>query len=202
MRERQLTIFWIALVVVFTVTLIGLLQYSRSLATRSVTAAAEVARLKAAIAQKEQETLVEMRSNSAILQEMSWTGTTGDPVAFLSRVADLAQGSRLRVLAVGPLVMRHLFGQHFTYGRFGLALVGLGMGLHLIAGALNQAALARDQARHAAMCWLGAASLFMVWMLLPLIGDQLLRVEVGYPGATAALALALWLLYRRRAASP
>jgi hypothetical protein len=103
MRKRQLVIFWIALGVVFIVMLIGLLQYSRSLATRSVTAAAEVARLKAAIAQKEQETLVEMKSNSSILQEMSWTGTTGDPVAFLSRVADLAHGSRLRVLAVGPL---------------------------------------------------------------------------------------------------
>ena len=103
MRERPLAIFWIALVVVFTVALIGFLQYSRSLATRSITAAAEVARLKAAIAQKEQETLAEMKSNSSILQEMSWTGTAGDPVAFLSRVADLAQGSRLRVLAVGPL---------------------------------------------------------------------------------------------------
>ena len=103
MRERQLAIFWVALAVVFTVAFIGLLQYSRSLTTRSVTAAAEVARLKAAISQKEQETLVEMKSNSSILQEMSWTGTTGDPVAFLSRVADLAQGSRLRVLAVGPL---------------------------------------------------------------------------------------------------
>lgn len=103
MRERQLAIFWVALAVVFTVAFIGLLQYSRSLTTRSVTAAAEVARLKAAISQKEQETLVEMKTNSSILQEMSWTGTTGDPVAFLSRVADLAQASRLRVLAVGPL---------------------------------------------------------------------------------------------------
>ena len=103
MRERQLAVFWIALAVVFTAVLIGLVQYSRSLRTRSATAAAEVTRLKAAIAQKEQETLNEMKANVSILQEMSWTGTTGDPVAFLSRVADLAQGSRLRVLAVGPL---------------------------------------------------------------------------------------------------
>ena len=44
-----------------------------------------------------------MKTNAAILHEMSWTGTAGDPVAFLSRVAELAQGSRLRVLAVGPL---------------------------------------------------------------------------------------------------
>jgi hypothetical protein len=102
-RERQLGIFWIALAVIFPLALVGLLHYASSLRTRSATAAAEVARLKAAIAQKEQETLAEMKSNAAILQEMSWTGTTGDPVAFLSRVADLAQGSRLRVLAVGPL---------------------------------------------------------------------------------------------------
>lgn len=103
MRERRLAIFWIALAVVFPIVLIGLLQYSSSLKTRSATAAAEVARLRATIAQREQETLAEMKSNATILQEMSWTGTTGDPVAFLSRVADLAQGSRLRVLAVGPL---------------------------------------------------------------------------------------------------
>jgi hypothetical protein len=102
-RERQLAIFWIALAVVFSIALIGFLQYSSSLKTRSATAAAEVARLRATIAQREQETLAEMKSNVSILQEMSWTGTTGDPVAFLSRVADLAQGSRLRVLAVGPL---------------------------------------------------------------------------------------------------
>ena len=38
----------------------------------------------------------------------------------------------------------------FTYGRFGLALVGLGMGLHLISGTLNQAALARGRAMWAA----------------------------------------------------
>ena len=46
--------------------------------------------------------------------------------------------------------MRHLFGQHYAYDRFGLALIGVGMGLHLASGALNQAALARDRARAAA----------------------------------------------------
>ena len=103
MRQRELAIFWIALAVVFPVALVVLLWFSSSFRTRSATAAAEVAKLRAAIAQKEQETLTEMKTNAAILHEMSWTGTAGDPVAFLSRVADLAQGSRLRVLAVGPL---------------------------------------------------------------------------------------------------
>ena len=103
MRERELAIFWIALAVVFIGGLIGLLQYSRSLRTSGAQAAAEVARLRAAIEQKQREILAEMKSNATMLQEMSWTGTTGDPVAFLSRVAELTQGSRLKVLAVGPL---------------------------------------------------------------------------------------------------
>jgi len=102
-RERELAIFWIVLAVVFVGGLIGLLQYSRSLRTSGAQAAAEVARLGAAIDQKQREILAEMKSNAAMLQEMSWTGTTGDPVAFLSRVAELTQGSRLKVLAVGPL---------------------------------------------------------------------------------------------------
>jgi len=103
MRERELAIFWIVLVVVFVGGLIGLVQYSRSLRSSGAQAAAEVASLRAAIEQKQKEILAEMKSNSTVLQEMSWTGTTGDPVAFLSRVAELTQGSRLKVLAVGPL---------------------------------------------------------------------------------------------------
>jgi len=102
-RERELAIFWIVLAVVFIGGLIGLLQYSRSLRTSGAQAAAEVARLRAAIEQKQREILAEMKSNATMLQEMSWTGSTGDPVAFLSRVAELTQGSRLKVLAVGPL---------------------------------------------------------------------------------------------------
>jgi hypothetical protein len=89
------------------------------------------------------------------------------------------------------------FGQHYSYGRFGLALIGVGMGLHLTSGALNQAALARDRARAAAGCWALAAVIFVAWMLTPAIGDQLLRAEVGYAGATAILAAGLTALYRR-----
>jgi Flp pilus assembly protein TadG len=103
MRERELAIVWIVLAVVFIGGLIGLLQYSRSLRSSGAQAGAEVASLRAAIEQKQREILAEMKSNATTLQEMSWTGTTGDPVAFLSRVAELTQGSRLKVMAVGPL---------------------------------------------------------------------------------------------------
>jgi O-antigen/teichoic acid export membrane protein len=104
----------------------------------------------------------------------------------------------LALLVVGPFALRHVFfGQHYTYKGTGLALIGIGMGLHLCSGALNQAALARDRARAAAGCWLLAAALFVVWMLLPAISEQLLRAEIGYAGATAVLALALTVLYRQ-----
>ncbi len=104
----------------------------------------------------------------------------------------------LALLLVGPFALRHVFfGQHYGYKGAGLALIGVGMGLHLCSGALNQAALARDRARAAACCWLLAAAVFVGWMLLPAISEQLLRAEVGYAGATAVLALALGALYRQ-----
>jgi hypothetical protein len=102
----------------------------------------------------------------------------------------------LALLGVGPFVMRHVFGQPFAYGRVGLALVGVGMGLHLLAGTLNQAALARRQAGAAAAAWLGTAALFVIWMIVPAVDNELLRAEVGYFGATAVLCAALAALYR------
>ena len=104
----------------------------------------------------------------------------------------------LGLLIVGPFVMGHiLFGQTYTYNRFGLALVGLGMGMHLASGTLNQAALARNRARAAALCWLAAAVVFLGWMFVPAVGEQVLRAEIGYLGATTLLAVLLGVLYRR-----
>jgi len=112
-------------------------------------------------------------------------------------IAGFALVVALALLALGPPVMRHLFGQVAHYNRFGLALIGIGMGFHLASGALNQSALARDHARAAAACWLLAALAFIGWMVSPIVGGQVLRAEVGYAGATALLALMLAALYRR-----
>ena len=107
------------------------------------------------------------------------------------------------LLAVGPAVMEHaLFGQDYSYGRVGLALMGVGMGMHLLSGTLNQAALARSRERAAAACWAVAAAAFTAWMLLPVVSDQLTRAELGYLGATSLLAAMLALLYRQGARLP
>ena len=107
----------------------------------------------------------------------------------------------LGLLLIGPAVMTALLGDKggFSYGRVGLAVVGLGMGLHLISGTLNQAALARGRASQAALAWLVSAAVFVAFVATGSgTGDSMVtRVEVGYFGATAILCALLWLLYRR-----
>jgi O-antigen/teichoic acid export membrane protein len=95
---------------------------------------------------------------------------------------------------IGPWAMGVLFGGDFDYGRVGLMLVGLGMGFHLTAGTLNQAALARRRGAQAAAAWLISAALFLLWLLITPLDDQVLAVEAGYCATTALLAVALWLI--------
>jgi O-antigen/teichoic acid export membrane protein len=141
---------------------------------------------------------------TSLLPHLTGLETTAGHVAFarairitLFAIAAFAGAVALGLLVIGPFVMGHLFGQHYSYDRIGLALVGVGMGLHLASGALNQAALARDRARAAAICWLIAAVAFLAWMLTPAVANQLTRTEIGYAGATCLLALLLWTLYRQ-----
>lgn len=118
-------------------------------------------------------------------------------------IAALAALLALLLALAGPPLLDHaLFGQRYSYDRFGLALVALGLGMHLIAGTFNQAALARSQARAAAWCWVAGAVLFIAWMLAPVLPDELLRAEVGYTAAATLLALMLSVLYRRGASAP
>ncbi len=103
----------------------------------------------------------------------------------------------LGLLVVGPPVMTALLGDKgFHYGRGGLALVGLGMGLHLTAGTLNQAALARGRAAVSAAAWLFSALLFVVFVASHTIANEVTRVEAGYFGGALVLCVLLWLVYR------
>ncbi|MGA2924764.1 MAG: hypothetical protein ABSG43_02030 [Solirubrobacteraceae bacterium] len=113
-------------------------------------------------------------------------------------IAAFSGAVALGLLAVGPPVMTALLGNKgFHYGRFGLALVGLGMGLHLVSGTLNQAALARGRAAQASICWLCAAALFVAFVAAHTISSEVTRVEVGYFGATLVLSGLLAGVYRR-----
>jgi O-antigen/teichoic acid export membrane protein len=116
----------------------------------------------------------------------------------LLAIAGFAAAVALGLALVGPWAMELLFDDGATYGRWGLAVVAVGMGLHLMAGTLNQAALARDDAVRAALAWLVAAAAFVGWLLAPVIDDRLLRAEVGYAGAAGLLCAMLALVYSVR----
>jgi O-antigen/teichoic acid export membrane protein len=95
------------------------------------------------------------------------------------------------LLAIGPWVMSHVFGQDYDDGRVGLALLGVGMGFHLMAGTFNQAKLAKGEAVATCVKWISVAVVFVVWMLVPIVDGELLRAEIGYAAATAILAALL-----------
>jgi O-antigen/teichoic acid export membrane protein len=105
----------------------------------------------------------------------------------------------LGLLAIGPQVMQAVFGDDTDYARGGLAVVGLGMGAHLIAGTLNQALLARGRAAEACAAWFAGAVAFVAWMLVGAVDDVLLRAEVGYAGCAALVAATMVWLYMRGA---
>ncbi|MHB1567747.1 MAG: lipopolysaccharide biosynthesis protein [Solirubrobacteraceae bacterium] len=116
-------------------------------------------------------------------------------------IAGFGLAVALGLLAIGPPVMQIVLGNKgggLHYARLGLAIVGVGMGLHLVSGTLNQAALARGRARAAAAAWLISAALFVVFMLTGSAEGNaaVTRVELGYFGATAVLCVLLSLVYR------
>lgn len=118
----------------------------------------------------------------------------------VAAIAAFAGACAIALLAIGPWAMELLLGDKgFSYERGGLALVALGMGFHLVAGTLNQAALARRRAPLAAVAWLLSAALFVAWVASPIVADEVLRVETGYFGAATILSVLLFGLYRRPA---
>ena len=115
----------------------------------------------------------------------------------LAAIAAFAVGVALVMLAVGPSLMGVVFGGEGEYGRGGLVLISLGMGLYLSAATLNQALLARALARAASICWVTTAAGFAAFLVLVDFDDRLLQVESAYLGAALALCGTLYALYRR-----
>lgn len=142
---------------------------------------------------------------TAILPHLTKLSATGDEDPFRASIrattraiAGFASLVALALLAIGPFVMDVLFGKKgFHYGRFGLVLVAVGMGVYLCAATLNQAALARGRAKQASACWIAAAAAFVLFLVLPPWRDHVLQVEAGYLFGSSVLCALLYLLYRR-----
>jgi O-antigen/teichoic acid export membrane protein len=117
-------------------------------------------------------------------------------------IAAFAGAVALAVLALGPQLMHLAFGKKFDYDRVGLLIVTAGMGLYLSAVTVNQACLAQGQVRRASLRWIGCAAFFIAWCLVPLIGDEFRRVEIGFTLTAASLLTLLYVIYRRPVERP
>ena len=95
-------------------------------------------------------------------------------------IAAFTAFTALVVLIAGPQLMQLAFSDKFTYDRTGLLLVTAGMGLYLSSVTVNQACVAQGQVRRAALRWIACAGLFIGWNFVPLVGDEFLRVEIGF----------------------
>ena len=139
-----------------------------------------------------------------ILPHLTKMRAEGNAAAFgrsvrvtLIAIGAFSATAALALLAIGPWAMDILFGSDVDYGRAGLALIAIGMGLYLAAATLNQAALARGRAKEAAACWVVSAAAFVGFLLIPGWDDRIVQVEVGYAGGAAILCALLHWLYRR-----
>jgi O-antigen/teichoic acid export membrane protein len=117
-------------------------------------------------------------------------------------VAAFTAAVALAVLALGPQLMQLAFGSKFDYDRIGLLIVTAGMGLYLSAVTINQACLAQGQVRRASVRWIACAAFFVAWCLVPVIGDEFRRVEIGFTLTAGALLAMLYLIYRRPVERP
>lgn len=141
---------------------------------------------------------------TSLLPHLSQLDATSDREAFsrairltVLAIVGFAGSVAVGLLLLGPWAMGVVFDSQHDYGRVGLAVVAIGMGAHLIAGTLNQAALARGHAAAAAAAWLSSAALFVAWMLAAPVDDKLVRAEVGYGAVALILCGLLYLVYRR-----
>jgi O-antigen/teichoic acid export membrane protein len=141
---------------------------------------------------------------TSLLPHLTTLGSRGEEKDFrasirvtLLAVASFAALVALALLIAGPQLMHIAFGNKHDYARSDLVVVAVGMGLYLSAATLNQAALARGQVRRASFCWVGTAIAFIVWIVVPIVSDDVTRVVVGYLGAATLLCSLLYWLYRQ-----
>ena len=140
---------------------------------------------------------------TSILPHLTRLGARGETDPFkrsvnvtLTAIAAFAAVVAVGMAIAGPFAMDLVFGGDFDYDRLGLVLISVGMGLYLAAATLNQALLARNQARRACACWVVAATAFVGFLLVPAFDDRVLQVEVGYVSGALALCGLLYALYR------
>lgn len=143
---------------------------------------------------------------SSLLPHLTRLASVGDApsLAAFSRSVRITLGAvagfsvlvGLVVLAAGPTLMQLAFGDEFDYPRLELLAMCPLIGVYLASWTLNQAALARGQARAVALCWVAAAIVFAAVNLVP-ADDPVTRAEVAFGASTVILLALLSAVYLR-----
>lgn len=108
---------------------------------------------------------------------------------ILVLLAGVTAATTLTVFAVGPRVVRILFGPGFELGRLDLAILALGSGLLMLALALGQGCIALGAYGRSALGWL--AGIAAVVVLLAVLSGTVRRAELGFLGGVVAATVAL-----------
>lgn len=140
--------------------------------------------------------------STSLLPHLSTMRASGDVAAYrrsisvtLLAIAGFAAVVTAAMLIAGPWLTELAFSDKYSYDRLDLVLVGLGMGFYLAAATLNQSALAARRTAVAAACWAVSAAAFVAWLLLPVVSDDVLRIETGFLGAAVVLCASLAVVY-------
>ncbi|MFT4034957.1 MAG: hypothetical protein QM679_05225 [Patulibacter sp.] len=135
---------------------------------------------------------------STLLPHLAELRTSGDRAAAakalrttMLAIAVFAATVSVGLLALGPWAMGVLFDLSWRYAPATLALVGVGMGLHLAAGTLNQSALAHGRAPIAAVAWTASALTYLLWLAAEPVHEAVARAASGYVVAAGVLLLGL-----------
>jgi hypothetical protein len=103
MRVHGLVVGWFLVAIVLVLGVVYELNEWWTVAGRRGQVANEHRRLTAQLGALDEELRREERAHSDLLRDLQWSSEGGDPSAFLNGLAEFAQGSRLKIVGIGPL---------------------------------------------------------------------------------------------------
>jgi len=117
---------------------------------------------------------------------------------LLAAVGAIAAVGALAAWAIGPELVRLMFGPEFALGHRDLGLLAVASGLFMVAVSLGQALIALGAPGRMAAGW---AIGVVAFVIVTAAGTDLyLRVELGLVAGTATVVVVLWILLVRRLA--
>ena len=115
---------------------------------------------------------------------------------LLAMVAAIGLAGTLVAFAIGPPVIRLLFGPDFDLSRRDLALLAAGSATIMLAAALGQSLIALSSQRRVAVGWFLGVIAFLA--IVAAGNDLFLRVELGILGGALVAALAMGVFTQTR----